>query len=242
MISRPFSTQSCPSLVLHLHTTTAINLSLPDEPSPFGAPEITWCRSPVGMTLVQFGTSDERDRVLLTISGSWQPLRDPWRAVAAVLEEAEVEYESLRAPEPWALIVQPQDAALGLALREECGLGSEFGHRYGAADIDHLRKALRLAPSDTPMRHEAINLLRGKPHTPIAQVRAGEIVAAWDSHQAADILALAKSGFAFWRRIAARTGQDLRDRDRTTLRSAALSRECPRTAQSVSPWYELEHA
>jgi len=242
MMSRPFSTQSCPSLVLHLCTTTAIHRSLPDEPPPCGAPEITWCRSPAGMTLVQFGASDEDDRVLLTISGSWQPLRDPWRAVATVLEEAELEYESLRAPEPWALRVLPQDAALGLLPREECGLGSEFGHSYGAADIDHLRKALRLAASDTPMRHEAINLLRGKPLTPGAQARAREIVAAWDSHQAADILALARSGFVFWRRIATRTGQDLRDRDGTVRRSMALSRECPRTAQSVSPWYESEYA
>ena len=105
----------CPSLGLHLRTTTAIWRDELAELSPFGAPKIGWRRSPAGMELVWPGVSEESDRILVTLSGHVQPLRDPQRAIIAMLEEAEFEYEALRPIEPWALAVQPQDAALGLA-------------------------------------------------------------------------------------------------------------------------------
>jgi hypothetical protein len=102
-----------PSLSLHLRTTTAVWRDELAKLSPFGAPEIGWRRSPAGMDLVWPGVSEGSDRILVTVSGHWQPLRDPQRAIT-ILEEAEFEYETLRPIEPLALGVQPRDAALGL--------------------------------------------------------------------------------------------------------------------------------
>ncbi len=106
--------QFWPSLGLHLRTTTAIWRHELAELSPFGAPEIGWRRSPAGMELVWPGVSEGSDRTVVTVSGHWQPLRDPQRAIVAILQEAELEYETLRPIEPWALAVQPRDVGLGL--------------------------------------------------------------------------------------------------------------------------------
>jgi hypothetical protein len=132
-----------PSLGRHLCTTTAIGRNELAELSPFGAPEIGWRRSPVGMELVWPGVLEEGDRILVTVSGHWQPLRDPQRAIIGMLEEAEFEYEALRPIEPWALVVQPQDAALSLPAGEEDR--PRRSRRYSATEIDQLRMALRLA-------------------------------------------------------------------------------------------------
>jgi hypothetical protein len=192
----------CPSLSLHLRTTTAIWRDELTELSPFGSPEICWRRSPKGMDLVCPGVSEESDRILVTVSGHWQPLRDPQRAITTMLEEAELEYETLRPIEPWALAVQPQDAALGLPPGEEDG--PRRSRRYSAAEIDRLRMALRLA-SEPPLLGTAA---LGQPLVPGALGRAREIVAAWDAYQAADTLAQTRSGLAFWRRIAVAMGYD----------------------------------
>jgi hypothetical protein len=88
--------------------------------------------------------------------------------------------------------VQPQDATLGLPPGEKDWHGG--GRHYGVAAIDQLRTALRGAEN--------------RPLAPCALVRAREIVAAWDRDQAADILALARSGLTIWRRIAAEAGYD----------------------------------
>jgi hypothetical protein len=187
---------------LHLRTTTAIWRDELAELSPFGAPKIGWRRSPAGMELVWPGVSEESDRILVTLSGHVQPLRDPQRAIIAMLEEAEFEYEALRPIEPWALAVQPQDAALGLPPGEEDG--PRRSRRYSAADIDQLRMALRLA-SEPALSGTAV---LGQPLVPAALARARAIVAAWDAYQAADILALTRSGYALWRRIAVAMGCD----------------------------------
>jgi hypothetical protein len=194
--------QLWPSLGLHLHTTTAIWRDELTELSPFGAPEIGWRRSPAGMELVWPGVSDNSDRILVTVSGHWQPLRDPQRAITTILEEAELEYETLRPVEPWALAVQPQDAALGMPPREEDG--PRRSRRYSAADIDQLRMAL-CRSSEPPLPGTAA---LGQLLVPAALARARAVVAAWDAYQAADILALTRSGYALWRRIAVAMGCD----------------------------------
>lgn len=89
-----------PSLGLHLRTTKVIGRNELAELSPFGAPEIGWRRSPAGMELVWPGVSEESDGILVTVTGHWQPLRDPQRAITTILEEAEFEYEMLRPIEP----------------------------------------------------------------------------------------------------------------------------------------------
>src|SRR5215203_3750919 len=81
--------QLWPSLGLHLRTTTTIWRDTLAELSPFGAPEIGWRRSPAGMELVWPDISEGSDRILVTVSGHWQPLRDPQRAITTILEEAE---------------------------------------------------------------------------------------------------------------------------------------------------------
>jgi hypothetical protein len=187
------------SLGLHLRTTTAIWRDALAALSPFGAPEIGWRRSPAGMELVWLGVSERSDRILVTVSGHWQPLRDPQRAIIAILEEAEFEYEALRPIEPRALAVQPQDAALGLPPGEEDG--PRRNRRYSAADIDQLRMALRRANQPLPG-----TAALGQPLVPAALARARAINAAWDHYQAADILALTRSGYALWRRIAVANG------------------------------------
>ncbi|WP_134498222.1 hypothetical protein [Microvirga pakistanensis] len=201
---RPFPAhreQLWPSLRLHLRTTTAIWRDELAEFSPFGAPEIGWRRSAAGMELVWPGISEEGNRILVMVSGHWRPLRDPQRAITITLEEAEFEYEALRPVEPWALAVQPQDAALGLPPREDDGPGRS--RRYNAAEIDQLRMALRRASQ--PLQGTAS---LGQPLPPAALARARAIVAAWDAYQAADILAQTRSGLAFWRRIAVAMGCD----------------------------------
>jgi hypothetical protein len=185
----------CPSLGLHLRTTTAIWRDTLAELSPFGAPEIGWRRSPAGMELVWPGVSEDSDRILVTVSGRWQPLRNPQRAITTILEEAEFEYEALRPIEPWALAVQPQDAALGLPPGEEDGL--RRSRRYSAAEIDQLRMTLRRA-SPPPLPGTAA---LGRSLVPAALARARAIIAAWDAYQAAEILAWIRSGYALWRRI-----------------------------------------
>jgi hypothetical protein len=189
------------SLSLHLCTTTAIWRDELAELSPFGAPEVGWRRSLAGMELVWPGVSEDSDRILVTVSGHWQPLRDPQRAITTILEEAEFEYETLRPIEPWALVVQPQDAALGLPPGEEDG--PRRSRRYSAAEIDQLRMALRRASQPLPGTASL-----GQPLPPAALARARTIVAAWDAYQAADILAQTRSGLAFWRRIAVAMGCD----------------------------------
>jgi hypothetical protein len=184
-----------PSLGLHLRTTTAIWHDGLSELSPFGAPEIGWRRSPDGMELVWPGVSEDCDRILVTVSGHWQPLRDPQRAITAMLEEAEFEYEALRPIESWALAVQPRDAALGLPLGEEDG--PRRSRRYSAADIDGLRMALRRA-SEPPRPGMAAF---GRLLASAALRRARAIVTAWDAYQAADTLAQTRSGYALWRRV-----------------------------------------
>jgi hypothetical protein len=194
--------QLWPSLGLHLRTTTAIWHGELSELSPFGAPEISWRRSPDGMELVWPGVSEDSDRILVTVSGHWQPLRDPQRAITTMLKEAEFEYEALRPIKPWALAVQPQDAALGLLPGEEDG--PRRSCRYGAAEIDRLRMALRRA-SEPPLPGTAA---LGQPLVPAALARARAIVAAWDAYQAADILARIRSGYSLWRGIAVAVGCD----------------------------------
>jgi hypothetical protein len=94
-------------------------------------------------------------------------------------------------------------------LGEECWLGRSSGHSYGAADIGQIRNALRLTTGRPAVPHQAkIGRLAGKPFTAEAQSRAREIVTAWEQHQAADVVALARSGLAIWRRIAAQAGYD----------------------------------
>jgi hypothetical protein len=199
----------CPSLGTNLRTTTAIHRCLPDDLAPFDPPEIVWRREPTGMALVQSIRFGESERVLLTLDQHWQLLRDPGHARAAVLAEAELEFEALRPIEPWALVVQPQDASLGLPPGEVCWLGSSLGHRYGDVDIDQIRTLLHFTNGGSAIPYEgAISLLAEKPLAPEAEARNREIVAAWDHHQAADILALARSGLALWRRIAIQLGSD----------------------------------
>jgi hypothetical protein len=82
-----------------------------------------------------------------------------------------------------------------------------LARHYGASDIDQIRNELRLTASGSATScYAAISSLAEKPLTPEAEARALEIVMAWDRHQAADALALARSGLAAWRRIAAQAG------------------------------------
>jgi hypothetical protein len=187
------------SLGLHLRTTTAIWRDELAELSPFGAPEIGWRRSPDGMELVWPGVAEGSDRILVKVSGHWQPLRAPQRAITTTLEEAEFEYEAIHPIEPWALAVEPRDAALGLPPGEEDG--PRRSRRYSAAEIDQLRMALRLARQPLPG-----TTALGWPFAPAALARARAIVAAWDAYQATDILARIRSGYALWRRIAVAMG------------------------------------
>ena len=129
--------------------------------------------------------------------------------MAAVLAETELEYELLRPIEAWVLQVQPHDASLGLPPGEVCWLGSRLGRRYGAVDIDQIRTLLHFTNGSSAIPCEgAISFLTEGPLAPEAEARNREIVAAWDRHQAADILALARSGLAVWRRIAVQAGYD----------------------------------
>jgi len=196
------------SLGLHLRASTAIRRYRPDELSPFNLPEIAWRRSPTGMVLIQLGASDEEDRVLLILDGHWPTVRDPWHAIAPMLEEAELAYEAYRVMQDrWALQVQPEHTALGLPPGEEGWHGG--GRHYGVAAIDQLRTALRGADN--------------RPLAPRALVRAREIVAAWDRHQAADVLALARSGLAIWRRIAAEACYDSMSLGHMTRQASTFS-------------------
>ncbi|MBB3021291.1 hypothetical protein FHR70_004387 [Microvirga lupini] len=190
------------NLGLHLRTTSAIWCDALAELSPFGAPEIGWRRSPAGMELVWPSVSEEGDRILVTLSGHWQPLRDPQRAITTILKEAEFEYEALRPIKPRALAVQPQDAALGLSLGKEDE--PRRSRRYSAADIDQLRMAL-CRSSEPPLPGTAA---LGQLLVPAALARARAVVAAWDAYQAAEILALVRSGYSLWRRIAVAMGCD----------------------------------
>ncbi len=221
------------SLGLHLRTTTAIWRDELSELSPFGAPEIGWRRSPAGMELVWPGVSEGSDQILVTVSGHWQPLRDPQRAIIAILEEAEFEYEALRPIEPWALAVQPQDAALGMPPREEDG--PRRSRRYSAADIDQLRMALRLA-SEPALSGTAV---LGQPLVPAALARARAIVAAWDAYQAADILARIRSGYSLWRRIAVAMGCDPTALKITEALPVYLQ-GCSGSIQNLVPYREQE--
>jgi len=199
----------CPALSTILRTTTAIRRCLTDNLPPLDPPEIVWRRSPMGMALVQSIRLGEGGRVLLTLDQPWKLLRDPEHAMAAVLAEAELEFEALRPIEPGALVVQPQDASLGLPRGEECWLGSRLGRRYGPAEIDQIRNALRLTARGSALQRQgATGLLAEKPLTPASEVRAREIVTAWDRHQAGEIVALVRSGLAVWRRIAVQAGYD----------------------------------
>ena len=225
--------QLWPSLGLHLHTTTAIWREELAELSPFGAPEIGWRRSPAGMELVRPGVSEESDRILVTVSGHWQPLRDPQRAITTMLEEAEFEYEALRPIEPWALAVQPQDAALGLPPGEDDG--PRRSRRYSAAEIDQLRMALRCASKPALPGTAALS----RPLASAALGRARAIVAAWDAYQAADILARIRSGYALWRRIAVVMGDAPMAPEITGTLPACLKGRFG-LIQNLSPRYELK--
>jgi hypothetical protein len=225
--------QLWPSLGLHLRTTTAIWHGELSELSPFGAPEIGWRRSPDGMELVWPGVSEDSDRILVTVSGHWQPLRDPQRAITTMLKEAEFEYEALRPIEPWALAVQPQDAALGLPPGEEDG--PRRSRRYSAADIDRLRMALRRASVPSLSGRPAL----GQPFVPAALGRARAIVAAWDACQAADTLALTRSGYALWRRIAVAMGDKPMALEITAALPACLQ-GCSGSIQNRVPHCEQE--
>ncbi|WP_114945259.1 hypothetical protein [Microvirga calopogonii] len=141
-----------PSLRLYLRTTTAIWRDELAELSPFGAPEIGWRRSPAGMELVWLGVSEDSDRILVTVSGHWQPLRDPQRAITTILEEAEFEYEMLRPIEPWTLVVQLQDAALGLP---------PGGERWAGAPSPLQCRRNRLAPKGAAPCQPACSPWRG---------------------------------------------------------------------------------
>ncbi len=224
--------QLWPSLGLHLRTTTAIWRDELAELSPFGAPEIGWRRSPAGMELVWPGVSEDSDRILVTVAGHWQPLRDPQRAITTILEEAEFEYEALRPIEPRALAVQPQDAALGLPPGEEDG--PRRSRRYSAAEIDRLRMALRRASQPLPGT-AAI----GQPLASAALARARAVVAAWDAYQAADILVLTRSGYALWRRIAAVMRCDAMALEITKALPACLQ-GCSGSIQYLVPYCEQE--
>ncbi len=223
----------CPSLGLHLRTTTAIWRDTLAELSPFGAPEIGWRRSPAGMELVWPGITEDSDRILVTLSGHVQALRDPQRAITTMLEEAEFEYEALRPIEPWALAVQPQDAALGMPPGEEDGPGRN--RRYSAADIDQLRMALRCASEPALSGTEVL----GQPLVPAALARARAIVAAWDAYQAADILARIRSGYALWRRIAVAMGDKPMALEITAALPACLQ-GCSGSIQNRVPHCEQE--
>jgi hypothetical protein len=222
-----------PSLSLYLRTTTGIWRDELAELSPFGAPEIGWRRSLAGMELVWPGVSEDSDRILVTISGHWQPLRDPQRAIIGMLEEAEFEYEALRPIAPWALAVQPQDAALGLPPGEEDG--PRRSRRYSAAEIDRLRMALRRASEPSLSGRPAL----GQPLVPAALGRAHAIVAAWDAYQAADILALTRSGYALWRRIAVAMGCAPLALEISGALPACLQ-GCSGSTHNLSLWYGLK--
>jgi hypothetical protein len=222
-----------PSVGLHLRTTTAIWRDELSELSPFGAPEIGWRRSPAGMKLVWPGVSEGSDRILVTVSGHWQPLRDPQRAITTMLEEAEFEYEALRPIEPWALAVQPQDAALGLPPGEEDV--PRRSRRYSAADIDQLRMALRLASRPAL----PVTAAPGQPLASAALARARAIIAAWDAYQAADVLALTRSGYALWRRIAVAMGYAPMALEITGALPACLQ-GCSGSIQNLVPHCEQE--
>ncbi len=220
--------QLWPSLRLYLRTTTVIWRDEQAELPPFGAPEIGWRRSPAGMELVWPGVSKESDRILVTVSGHWPPLRDPQHAITSILEEAEFEYEALRPIEPWALAVQPRDAALALLPEEKDGLRRSC--RYSAAKIDQLLMALRLASKPALPGTAAL----GWPLASAALARARAIVAAWDAYQAADILALTKSGYALWRRVAVAMGYDPMDLEITGALPVCLQ-GCSGSIQNLVP-------
>jgi hypothetical protein len=223
-------THPCPSLGTILRTTTAIHRCLPDDLPSFDPPEIVWHRSPTGVALVQPIRFGESERVLLTLDQPWKLLRDPGHAMAAVLAETELEYELLRPIEAWALQVQPQDVSLGLPPGEVCWLGSSSGRRYGAVDIDQIRTLLHFTNGGSAIPCEGtISFLTGKPLVPEAEARNREIVAAWDRHHAADILALVRSGLAVWRRIAVQAGSDS-----TSLEQQILSTPRVRNAIQAS--------
>ncbi|WP_445503384.1 hypothetical protein [Microvirga sp. G4-2] len=201
---------SGPALKLTLRAATAIQHYLPDGLSPFDPPDIAWRRSPGGMALIQPIRCGESEHVLLRLDRHWQPLQGLGHVMAAVLAETELEYEVLRPIEPRALVVQPRDASLGLPPGEDCRLGSSLARRYGAADIDRIRNLLYLTASGSTLpRQGAVSLLAEKPLTLEAEARAWAIVTAWDQHQADDVMALARSGLAVWRRIAGQAGYSL---------------------------------
>jgi hypothetical protein len=215
-------THPCPSLGTTLRTTTAIHRCLPDDLPSFDPLKIAWRCSPEGMALIQPSRFGESEHVLLVLDQHWQPLQDSKHAIAAALSEAELEYELLRPIESGVLLVQPRDAFLALQSGEECGLGSSSGHSYGAADIGQIRNALRRTTGRPAVPHQAeIGRLAGKPLTAEAQSRAREIVMAWDQHQAADAVALARSGLAIWRRMAVQAGCDPIRLERRIVRQTA---------------------
>jgi hypothetical protein len=228
-------THSCPGL--RLRAATAIRFHLPDDPTPFDPPEIAWWRLGAGMILVQPGRSSESNRVLLSFHYHWQPLRDPWHAIANLLKEAELEYEMLRPVEPRALVVQSRDASLGLSLGEQRWPGSVSRRRVIAADIDRLRASLRPAINGSAMlNHGVIGLVASDPRTSEAQARGREVITAWDELQAADVLALARSGLAFCRRVAISAGFDPLRLHEIRLTPPLLNRR-RKSIRGQSPWY-----
>jgi hypothetical protein len=226
---------SCPGL--HLRTATAIRFHLPDDPTPFDPPEIAWWRSGAGMILVQPGRTSESNRVLLRFDYHWQPLRDPWHAIANALKEAELEYEMLRPVEPRALVVQSQAASSSSPSGEDHWPGNNSRRRYIAADINLLRASLRPAINGSTMHnHGMIGFVAGKTLTPETQARGREMIAAWDELQAADVLALARSGLAFWRRVAVSAGFDPARLQRIGL-TPSLQIRRRKSTRGQSPWF-----
>jgi hypothetical protein len=228
-------THSRPSLCLR--AATAIRIDLPDDPTPFDPPEIAWWRSGAGMILIQPGRSSESNRILFRFDYHWQPLLDPWHAIANVLKEAELEYEMLRPVEPRALVVQPRDASLGLSPGEQRWTGSASRRRYNAADVDQLRTDLRPIVIGSAMHsYGMIDFVAGKALTAEAQARGREVIAAWDELQAADVLALARSGLAFWRRVAISTGFDPPRLQQIGLKPPSRNRR-RKSIRGQSPWH-----
>jgi hypothetical protein len=234
---------SYPALGMIPRATTAIRYSLHDDLSPLETPEIAWRCSPSGMTLVQPIRFGESARVLLALDRPWQLLQDPKHAVAGALAKAELEYEAVRPIEPRALLVQPQDAALGLPPGEVYWLGSSLGRRYSAADIDQIRNVLQLTACGSGLLcQRAVNLLAEKPLTPETEARAREIVTVWDRHQADDVMALARSGLATWRRIAAQAGYDPMCLGQMRMPSSTLRSGSSRPIRNRFPWCGLPDA
>jgi hypothetical protein len=95
--------------------------------------------------------------------------------------------------------------------------------------------ALRLASNPALPGTAAL----GQPLASAALARARAFVAAWDAYQTADILALTRSGYTFWRRIAVTMGYDPMALEISGALPACLQ-GCSGSIQNLVPYCDQE--